>query len=438
MNSPSHSQALTPLLAEDPPVESPTRKPISAAVWLRWLGSFAVVSSAVVYMLEGLHASADELRNWVYLLVMVFMAAGGVVSGKLLRDSKGARVFFGLAMLLVPVQFSQLAGQIHDGMVQAGGGAELFNWLSATLSALSLPLLATVACAAPIVYAGSAVLARNDKALVGWSVLMLSAALLLPARDSLLGYLVLTALVCATGWLKVKLYDRQSTYKNLDGIGLAVIVGAPLIIAFFRLLTHIDSTVGIAAIMGLLAFAMTRPSILGPQNAWPRFVGAITGILSWWVYLSNGSLFEAPHVSLYFWPVAIWLMDIARLAGPTGKDYRTTAMGFLIASAVSFLLSNTIVGANFYALGHGLIALTWGLLNNQREPTLLGAPLALVSTIAIAADAFSGIQVNGWVALGALGIVLVFGASLVERYGANWKTRTRSAWQTVNEWKEPV
>lgn len=438
MNYSIPKQSLPPPLLEGRAESTPPKKSINAAVWLRWLGAFAVVSSAVVYMLEGLHTSADELRNWIYLSVMGLMAIGGLVSGTFLRDSKGARVFFGLAMLLVPVQFSQIASQLHDGMIQAGTNASVLDWLGATLASITLPLLATIACVLPISYAGSTVLARNDKTLVCCVFLALCISLLVPARDSLVGYLVLVTIVCATLWLKRRLFDGQSVYKNLDGVGLRIILATPLIIAFVRLLTHIDDLAGLAGIMGFSAFALTRASTTGTAGTWGRFIGAALGILSWWVFLTASTRFGSVDFSLYFWPLAIWLLDIARLAKPHGRDYRITAMGFVIASATCFLLSTNTAGANFYALAHGLVALTWGVLNNQREPMMVGAPIALVSVIAISADALSGIQVNGWIALGSLGIALVFGASLWERYGANWTDRSRRAWQSIDDWQGPV
>ena len=81
---------------------------------MRWLGALAVAASAVVYMLQGLANIDLEMRNWVYLGLMALMAVCGVASSKLMQDAKGSRLFFGLAALLVPVQFSQLGGLLHD------------------------------------------------------------------------------------------------------------------------------------------------------------------------------------------------------------------------------------------------------------------------------------------------------------------------------------
>ena len=443
MNEPMSKQAntytptYTPTDAPPgPPGGADGEKTIDAALWLRWLGSFAVVSSAIVYMLEGIHTSGEELRNWMYLAAMGLMAMGGLISGKFLQDSKGARVFFGLAMLLVPVQFSQIAGQIHEAMVVAGPNSSLVSWLGTAVSQLTLPLLATTLLSVPIAYAGATVLARRDRKLVFSALLTLCACLLIPARDSLLGYIIIICLLGATSWLKSRLFDQQTIYNNLDGVGLRVILASPMVIGFVRLLTHVDGVESWAAIAGLSAIAITRNSAASAQGNLTRFVGAILGIVSWWVYLNTGALFDSAHFSLYFLPVAIWLMDIGRLAAPNGRDYRITAMGFVFASAVSFLISNDIYGANFYALAHGLVALTWGVLNNQREPALIGAPLALISLIAISADALSGFQFNGWIGLGGLGLALVFGASLLERFGSDWLNRGRNAWKSMDDWQE--
>ena len=421
----------------EPGQEETTTPPIvagKAALWLRWLGSFAVVSSAIVYMLQGLNQPDLDLRNWVYLAIMGLMAGCAFTASKLMQDSKGARLFFGLAMLLVPVQFSQLGGQLHEFMINAAPGATLFDWLPSALQELAIPIAATFACAIPITYAASAILARQDKARVSASLLLLSTALLITARDSYLGYGVLLGLVGATGWLRAKLLEQRSTYNNLDGLGLGVILASPMIIALVRLLTHIDEVTGWAGIGGIAAIVLTRMAPAGSTGNLPRFAGALLGVACWWIYLMSSSVMNGAHLSVFLLPVTVWLMDVARISAPHGRDYRATAMLFLTGTALSLLLEPLLTAANFYALALGLVAMTWGIFKNHREPTLVGALISLVSLLAITGDALTGVEVNSWIALGLLGIGLVFSASLFEKFGRLWLQRSRNAWQSVSQW----
>ena len=130
-----------------------------------------------------------------------------------------------------------------------------------------MPLAATLVCAIPITYAASAILARQDKAYVSGALLLLSTTLLITTRDSFLGYGVLLALVGATVFLKAKLFDSRATYNNLDGLGLAVILASPMIIALVRLLTHIDEVAGWATIGGIAAIVLTRICLLYTSDA---------------------------------------------------------------------------------------------------------------------------------------------------------------------------
>jgi|GEM_PF-6039797 len=106
---------------------------------MRWLGALAVAASAVVYMLQGLANIDLEMRNWVYLGLMAIMAGCGVASSKLMQDAKSTRLFFGLAALLIPVQFSQLGGLLHEIYTVQGTVVPHIGWLLLATGVLAVP-----------------------------------------------------------------------------------------------------------------------------------------------------------------------------------------------------------------------------------------------------------------------------------------------------------
>ena len=87
------------------------------------------------------------------------------------------------------------------------------------------------------------------------------------------------------------------------------------------------------------------------------------------------------------------------------------------------------------ALAHGGAALTWGVHKNHRAPTVVGAVITLLTLVIMLINAFGSIEVNIWIALGLAGIALVFGASVLEKYGRRVVGGTRNAWQEVSSWE---
>ena len=264
------SLAVSADFEDDTNTANPTTHSERTAGLMRWLGALAVAASAVVYMLQGLANIDLEMRNWVYLGLMALMAGCGVASSKLLQDAKSTRLFFGLAALLVPVQFSQLGGLLHEIYTVQGTVVPHIGWL----------MLATAVLAVPAAYAAMAILARPNKKALSLSLLATSAALLLPFRASMAGFVVLAAIVGAVLFVQLKFLKRSTPgttwANNWEHKGLRLLLAAPAVIATVRMSTHIDSVAGIAAMGGIAAIVLVR---LSASNAFLRFCGALLGML---------------------------------------------------------------------------------------------------------------------------------------------------------------
>jgi len=396
---------------------------------MRWLGALAVAASAVVFMLQGLANIDLDMRNWVYLGLMALMAGCGVASQKLLQDAKGTRLFFGLAALLVPVQFSQLGGLLHELYTAQATVVPHIGWL----------LIGTAVLSLPVAYAAMAILARPNKRVLSISLLALSAALLLPFRASIAGFFVLAVIVGIALVIQLRFLNKKapgSTWTdNWEHKGLRLLLAAPAVIAGVRMSMHIDSTAGIAAMGGLTAVVMVR---LSASNTFARFCGAMLGMISWMAYAveaipgTTDSHWAIPILCL---PMSLWLLHVARLETIHGRLYRGIASGLYGLSAASLVLFNSGDSAmQLLSLAHGGVALTWGVHKNHREPTLIGAGIIAVTLLIMIVDALGSVEVNSWIALGVAGIGLVFGASVLEKHGRKMVGRSRNAWSEVKSW----
>ena len=427
------SLALSADFEDDTKTANPTTHSERTAGLMRWLGALAVAASAVVYMLQGLANIDLEMRNWVYLGLMALMAGCGVASSKLLQDAKSTRLFFGLAALLVPVQFSQLGGLLHEIYTVQGTVVPHIGWL----------MLATAVLAVPAAYAAMAILARPNKKALSLSLLATSAALLLPFRASMAGFVVLAAIVGAVLFVQLKFLKKSTPgttwANNWEHKGLRLLLAAPAVIATVRMSTHIDSVAGIAAMGGIAAIVLVR---LSASNAFLRFCGALLGMLSWMAYAVvavPGAIDSLFGTSILCLPMVGWLLHVARLETVHGRLYRGIASLLFGLSAASFLLldnaySSTLM-MQLLALAHGGVALSWGVHKNHRAPTLVGALITVITLIVMVVNAIGSVDVNSWIALGLAGIALVFGASVLEKYGRKFVGGTRDAWQEVSGWE---
>ena len=68
--------------------------------YLRWVGSLLIVLSAVSFMLQGYSEISATYRYWVSLGLTLLLCSGGLVCAYLFNETKGARIFFGLGLLL--------------------------------------------------------------------------------------------------------------------------------------------------------------------------------------------------------------------------------------------------------------------------------------------------------------------------------------------------
>gem|GEM_PF-4246001 len=254
---------------------------------------------------------------------------------------------------------------------------------------------------------------------------------------------MLAAIVGAVLFVQLKLLKKStpgSTWaNNWEHKGLRLLLAAPAVIAGVRMSTHIDTVAGIAAMGGIAAVILVR---LSGSSVFARFCGALLGMLSWMAYAVEAvpavtdSLFATSILCL---PMVGWLLHIARLEAVHGRLYRGMASLLFGLSAASLLLldnpySNTLL-MQILTLAHGGVALAWGVHKNHRAPTLVGAAITLVTLIVMVVNAFGSVDVNSWIALGLAGIALVFGASVLEKYGRRVVGGTRDAWQEVNGWE---
>lgn len=411
------------------------------AALLRWFGAAAVGISGLLYLLHGIESIDGLLRNWVYLGLMVILVGGGLVSRLTLSDAKGARLFFALAAAVIPVQFTQLGGMIHE-LVAVDSGWSNFTAVTPTTTALVAAVTALMLV--PVAYAGFSILARSEARQLTLAFSALNALLLVPERDSFLGVAVLAALVAAALVLERRYFARKDSppvFRTAEGGAVRAMFLLPLAIAGTRFGLHVDALWGYCALGALFGTTL----IFG--GTWIRnrslvevasFVGTLAIGMSWWVFAQDivwaaGRTMAYPYV-VVFAPIALYLFIGAERSPGGARYYRGVASALLTALSVQVLLADPTVITGVLLVMAGVPLAMLGLFQKHREPLLAGAVIAMAGFFGALAAAVEHLTVNSWILFAGLGVALVLVSSVVERYGKRALRSTLDAWTELRDW----
>ncbi len=424
------------------------------ATLLRWGGAGAVGLSGLLYLLQGIENIDGAFRNWVYLGLVALLVGGGLLSRLTLKDAKGARLFFALATVVVPVQFAQLAGMIHELVtVGAAGGWAAAGWAAGgwldfsgvTVSSTALVGAATALLLPPVAFAGFSVLAREAASRLTIVFCGLNGLLLLPARDSLAGMSVvlvlgLIALVLERRYFAAK--NSPPVFRTLEGFGMRALFLLPLAIAATRFGMHMDALWGFCVLTALLGVFLLNCGIW-TRNRTVVEVASLFGTLAvglaWWVFAQDllSITLQATNYPYFvvFGPIALLLFFGAERSPTAARFYRGSAVLLLMVLSLELLFADhsLVNGLLVSAAGAPLVA--WGLLRKQREALLGGASITLAGLIAVIAAAIGDFSINVWILLAGLGVLLVLASSVIERHGQKALRSTLDAWDDVRQWK---
>ncbi len=415
------------------------------AALLRWVGAGAVAISGLLYLLQGVEQIDGALRNWVYLGLMVLLAGGGLVSRLTMGDAKGARLFFALATVVVPVQFAQLAGMIHE-LAAVEGALRWFDFSGVTALTTALVGAATALLLVPVSYAGFSVLARGEARRLTLAFSALNGLLLIPARDSAVGMAVLVVLVVVALVLERRYFAAENSrpvFRTAEGAGVRAIFLLPLAIAATRFGLHADALWGYCALTALFGTVL-----VGGGGIWIRnrlvaeitsFVGTLAVALSWWVFAIHVIWAAHPTIAYpyitAFAPISVFLFFGAERSATFARFYRGAASVLLTVLALQlFVADYAIANSVLVMLAGGLLA-AWGLVRKHREPLLGGAVIATAGLAALIAAAVGSMTVNVWLLFAGIGVALVLVSSVIERYGRRAWHSTLDVWADVRDWK---
>lgn len=425
---------------------SPTGR---TARFLRIIGALAIGGSGLLYMLQGLNTTNTDLRNWVYLALMIALGMGGIFSQRFMQDSKGARLFFALATLLIPVQFSQLGGMTLSYFSDA---ASISQWFSVSAPEFNTLLLIgglSIAIATGLSLAGFSILARSASVPLTVTFVLMNLLLLLPFRTSFATVPVVFGLITIAAMLEIRTFRRHVIFQTLEGIAVRVLILLPLSIAICRTAFHFSDTLGISAIMGIGGFILHYLADCNGGSTTRRYTREFLHLLAFAFLIIAMPVFCHELFSLLQKSHTLdkqWLSIAYTLPALTCSLYfsaRTRVLSMfyqlgacaVLCIAIAWVLDSRYYTAEFILWCATMATLTHGFIRQQKITFVCSALAAVCLGTHLIYTAVKDISVNLWLALAISGLVLMVLSSICEKHGRKWLHNSREYWRQFNEWE---
>lgn len=404
---------------------------------LRVLGAGVVLASMSLYLLQGWHEGNDISRYLLLLAQTGLLAAAGFAMSHGLDEARGARVFFGLALVSIPANFTILGALLYSVMQWDGALGSYPAFATWQIDDLPLTLLTTgfaVAALLPVALFCFAIMARRSSQALAGHFVLLNALLLLPLRSSVAaGTLALMGVAYAL-WASRRLRPRDSALKTAEGRFALGTLYIPMGIVLFRSFYFYDVDSMMLALLATAVFLALRQGAALPDR--DRRLAAILDAVSLPVA-------AVAAVSL-----------AAALDGPLDFDLLAPLAATVFAAFGLDVVSRTTSAAVRTVGGvAACVAVFAGFsLSVMVDPSAMTAILALVASAAlIAAGHWSGsrtatvsgvltlgaaslfgleplldlIVVSNWYVLAAIGASSIAAGSVLDRHGTALLHRAR-------------
>ena len=402
---------------------------------LRMVGAAVLLASMSVFLLQGWD-DGNDIRRYLLLLSQTgLLAAAGFALSYGLKEPKGARLFFGLALVSIPANFTILSALLYsvfqwDGAL--GAYPEYATWQIADIASTGITVGGALVVLVPITMFCFAIMARKSALALSLHFLVLNSLLLLPIRGSAaVGFVALAATFYAL-YVAGKLAQKDGALSAPEGKFALASLFIPIGIILFRSMYfyRADSLL-IAMLLGAVFVTLRQVSTLPGRD--PRvaiWMEALTLPVAFFtaVYLTDAfaplvSLqFRAPIFALTF---ALLCLDIVRRTGSWTLS-RLASGAASIAACLALVFNVTVVGTGVTALiclAGGTIMMFFGHGLKERIAFLAGSITLSAGMVFGLNDLVAMIARSNWIDLALFGTTAIALGSILDRHGAALKLR---------------
>ncbi len=427
--------------------EDPTRKqtldkrtPGNVSTLLRTFGAIAVIASLSLFLIEG-WTDGNDLNRYFKLLAQTGLITGaGLFLSTVVKEAKGARVFFGLGLIAAVANFTILGALIYSiaPLDNAQGDySSMLKWQAVSLSKL-IPLgIGTFAVMGLLAKFSFTIFARSASGKLTAVFTVLCALLLVPAREAmfvapLAAIALFVAIQTAIEQLKSDTFAKTAEAK----FALATLfLPGGIIICRSLGLYAVDELV-LLTICGSIYHALRSTHAYANTKTLQHVMMLIQSFAGAGAALSLASL-VAPHWEAGMLLVACVSMMIVLFDVSYARDRANTndvMSPIILISTLVMGIANALCALASPALDFqvvsiinmlGLIGLTFVLqkfdvqTGASRIVSIVGFAICLA---ALGFDLIAHLNVGTWALFGIGGVSLIVLGSLHERFGASLKS----------------
>lgn len=406
---------------------------------LRVLGATVLLASMSLFLLQSWD-EGNDIRRYLMLLAQTgLLAAGGFALSHGLQEAKGARLFFGLALVSVPANFTILGALIYS-LFQWDGALTTYpafaTWQLQDAASIGVTIAGALLVLLPVTLFAFAIMARHSAKTLSLHFIAINALLLLPVRGSLFaGLLALFAVAYALAIVR-KASNTNGALRTAEGRFALSALFIPAGIILVRSLYLYGAGSLVLAVVALAAFLALRQASTLPGRSAAVAVGlellSAPFALGFACALTDayasafGSAYAAAVFSLGY---ALPALDLAR------RTKSRVLTGFLSVSisllvSISFVLS--VAGSPnalqaFLCVLGGSLLLAGGLTLRSTMASVSGV-ITVLAGLSFGFDAmFDLVLASSWVDLAIFGAVAIVVGSVLDRHGVAVKLKFRQS-----------
>jgi hypothetical protein len=416
---------------------------------LRILGAAVILASMSVFLLQG-WSEGNDIRRYLLLLTQTgLLAAAGFAMSHIVKETKGARLFFGLTLISVVANFTILGALLYS-VFQWDGGLTTYpgyaDWRIEDVASIGITTAAAMLVIVPVTLFCFMIMARHSARPLTLHFLVLNALLLLPIRASVAAGTIALAGVVYALFVMGKLASRNRALKTGEGKFALACLFIPLGIILFRSMYFYQVDSLMVAMVGMVAFLLARQASLFPDRS-PRVAQALQ-VVSWpvamIVALALTDAFE-PGVSglkavIFSTAYAALALDIIRRTDSRALA-KMIGSSISIAVMMSFTLSvfaHPTAMAAIFSVAAGTTLLLWGIAGRKTVTSIAGF-VTLGAGATLGFDAIVQLVIHSsWVDLAIFGASAIALGSIVDRHGVAIKLRLANWYGSVNEDNESL
>jgi len=400
---------------------------------VRAFGACAIIASMSLFMFQG-WAEGNDVTRYLKLLAQTgLLTSAGLILSFLIKEFKGARLFFGLALVSVVANFTILGSltySLYPIDMQIVDYPASMKWEVANVAVFLPVFLGALVLLSAVTYFGFSIFSRQIAKPLSVGLLALSAILLVPVRDPLIAVGLATVALWGAWFLIQRLRNKENLIITKETKASLALLLLPGIIVLMRAVSFysIDDATILAFSSLLFVCLRNINGLIEEQGLIKRCIGlsqiTLAGLIS---FLTTQVLpFEWNSFDIFIG--AIIFIGIAFEHSLNGNDnwLKNFFTNVSVIALVPALLLYAMVDYELVYSLHALIVscLAFGLTHttgNMTGKTPFSRSLAVLGIITailiVLFDLVQLAQLGNWVIIGFAGAILIICASLYERFG---------------------